>query len=295
MKIRAAIITFIFSIIGTASYSQYQFDQIIVDQEWLKTNLDSDELILFHVGKEEDYNVEHIPGALLISPENFAVARGNLYWEIPDEKDFRQTLNDYGVTESSTIVLYYGNEIFAATYRLYMTLEYYGVSDQVRILDGGLKGWKYNGLEVTKDIPDTGKGKISLSVNENVIADKDEVLGVLDKDGIIVLDARRPDYYSGAKTGNYIRGGHITSAKNVTWLNLVDENQFLKPQSEIENLFSEAGVEKEDDVITYCHVGLRASMLYTISKALGHETKLYDGSFNEWDGLGEEYPTEGSK
>ncbi|RLD22000.1 MAG: sulfurtransferase, partial [Bacteroidetes bacterium] len=79
---------------------------------------------------------------------------------------------------------------------------------------------------------------------------------------------------------------------NITWLNIVDENQKLKSAGELQEYFFSEGINKDDKVITYCHVGLRATVLYTISKSLGYDTKMYDGSYNEWDRLDESYPVD---
>ena len=58
--------------------------------------------------------------------------------------------------------------------------------------------------------------------------------------------------------------------------------------------YTERNIGKDQKVINYCHVGLRATVLYTIGKGLGYSSFLYDGSYNEWDRLGEEYGFEKS-
>jgi thiosulfate/3-mercaptopyruvate sulfurtransferase len=41
-------------------------------------------------------------------------------------------------------------------------------------------------------------------------------------------------------------------------------------------------VEAGKRVITYCHIGQQASLVYLIAKRLGYEVAMYDGSFTEW-------------
>jgi thiosulfate/3-mercaptopyruvate sulfurtransferase len=34
--------------------------------------------------------------------------------------------------------------------------------------------------------------------------------------------------------------------------------------------------------VTYCFIGQQASALYLVSRYLGYDTRLYDGSWDEW-------------
>jgi thiosulfate/3-mercaptopyruvate sulfurtransferase len=35
-------------------------------------------------------------------------------------------------------------------------------------------------------------------------------------------------------------------------------------------------------VIAYCHVGQTASVVYVAAQLLGHDVRIYDGSFQDW-------------
>jgi thiosulfate/3-mercaptopyruvate sulfurtransferase len=41
-------------------------------------------------------------------------------------------------------------------------------------------------------------------------------------------------------------------------------------------------VKEGDRVVTYCFIGQQASALYWISRYAGYDTRLYDGSMDEW-------------
>jgi len=45
-------------------------------------------------------------------------------------------------------------------------------------------------------------------------------------------------------------------------------------------------------VVAYCRTGVQSSFLYFVSRYLGYETKLYDGSFVDWSRRGTDFPVE---
>src|SRR5262249_45095209 len=104
----------------------------------------------------------------------------------------------------------------------------------------------------------------------------------LHQSGIRILDARAPEYYSGATARPPYKPGHIEGAGNVFYSSAFTENGKLKPASELRAQFTAAGVKPGDKVVTYCFIGQQASALYFLSRYLGYDTRLYDGSWEEW-------------
>ena len=70
---------------------------------------------------------------------------------------------------------------------------------------------------------------------------------------------------------------------------------FLISKALLNEMYKAQGVNSGEQVVAYCHVGLRASTIYTLAKYLGYNARLYDGSFNEWDTLSSEYKVENGK
>ena len=289
----------IFLLLFLADYvsAQDMFEKIFVDQEWLLEHQQDKNLVLLHVAEADNYQKGHLENAQLIVPDEYVDSSGDLKWELPRLQKLEATLLSKGISDETVNVLYYGGDLFAPTFRLYFTLDYLGLAENTFILDGGLPGWQAKGHHLTTKIPDvakTNRDELSLKPNQNLLVLKDEVLAQSKKTSTSIIDARKPDYYSGKNDGDgrYLRSGHIAGAVNITWLNLLDENKFLKNKEELQQYFYEAGVDDRKKVITYCHVGLRATVLYTIAKRLGYEARLYDGSFNEWDKLDSSYLVE---
>ncbi len=290
---RLSILLVIFS---TINWAQSQsFDQIFVDQAWLQTHLEDNHLKILHVDRAEGFKNGHIPGAVFISAQDLiSTSMDSLYVQLPAEDAFQQTLQARGITNESTIVICSGWQSFAWAYRLYVTLEYFGLENQVRILDGGIKGWTNNQLTVDSDtvIAKPADSPLQFNPNPAMLVDKVWINEHRLESDICIIDARRDAYYSGEEHGNYNRSGHIAGAENITWTTLVDENHFLIPQDSLRNMYQKAGMTHEKTLVSYCHVGLRASVIYTIGISLGYKAELYDGSYNEWDRQTDLYPVE---
>jgi len=60
----------------------------------------------------------------------------------------------------------------------------------------------------------------------------------------------------------------------------------------LQKLFQDAGIKPGDKLITYCHVGQQATVVYLVARLLGHEAAVYDGSFEDWNTREDDYPVE---
>ncbi|HLE35716.1 MAG TPA: rhodanese-like domain-containing protein, partial [Candidatus Acidoferrales bacterium] len=56
--------------------------------------------------------------------------------------------------------------------------------------------------------------------------------------------------------------------------------------------FRAAGVKSGDTVVTYCHTGMQASLLYFAARYLGYDAHIFDGSFEAWSNR-KDLPVEG--
>ncbi len=284
-------------LISISGYSQ-SFKTIFKDAEWLNKNLQNPELVILHVEAEDAYKQGHIQGAQFIGRKEYTItSEDSLFTQLPDVVYLDSLFRARGINDESIVILYYGSDRFAQTFRLYYTFDYMGLSKNVFILDGGLKNWvkmEFQTEVETQNISPVVNGKLTYVVNEDILASKEDVFDKLSDSNVRLIDARTSEYFTGEKDGDgyYKRPGHIQGAKNITWLNIIDENQMLKPKEVLRQFYLDGGINKKDEIITYCHVGLRATVLYTISKALGHKVSMYDGSINEWDRLDVQFPVE---
>lgn len=300
MKIRILFFVFAITLITTVAFAQKGLNKIIVNQEWMQEHLNDKQVVILHVGDSGKYVDGHIQNAQFINAGDFTRVVGNLSWELPVPEVLNKNLRARGITKKSKIVLVHGGNDHAATFRLYFTLDYFGLAKNAVILDGGLKGWKARELAVTTKVPEvetSPKTELIFKLNTIIMVDKDYMKANSLKDEINLIDARRSKFYEGTEETreHYTRSGHIPGAENICWLDIVDENLFMKDFDTLKAFYTDAGAKKKEEVVAYCHVGLRASVIYTVAKGLGYKVKLYDGSYNEWDTLSEAYPTKQGK
>jgi thiosulfate/3-mercaptopyruvate sulfurtransferase len=253
---------------------------MLVTPEWLAAHARDANLVVLAVGPPKQYAEAHIPGSALVAPGDIAVT-GALDLELPPMADLAQAFGKMGVNDDSRIVLYAMTDWTPATARVYLTLDAMGLGPRTSILDGGFVAWKAEHQPVSAHVPTAKPGKITPCPQSDVIASFDFVRTNLHRTGVDIVDARAPEYYSGA-TPSHNRAGHIPGATNIPYTSVVDAQGKLKPVETLRQQFAAAGVKPGDRIVAYCHIGQQASQIYFVSRYLGYDVQLYDGSWDEW-------------
>jgi len=270
-------------------------ESLIVSTEWLGKHLEDDTLVLLQVGEKDEFTAAHIPRAQLIQTADISTPRGQgLTLEMPPVDQLKATFEKLGISDKSRIVIYFGKDWVTPTARVFLTLDYLGLGNRTSILDGGLPAWRAENRPVTAEVVEPKKGTLTPHPNTKLIVDAVWVKNNLSDPNVRILDARAPQFYTGAEKGRMPRGGHIPQARNIPFSSLVEEssNKFKSPTA-LKELFSQAEVKPKSSVATYCHIGQQASLLYFVARYLGYDAHVYDGSFEDWSNRAE-LPVENS-
>lgn len=260
---------------------------LIVNTAWLAQHLSDRDLVLFHIGDQTSkptYDEGHIPGAQFLNPfQDLAKPRvvGALFLELPSAEVLDSVLEARGISDHSRIVLYSARQYFTPTSRTLFTLEYAGLAGRVSILDGGLEVWKSEGRAITTDVPAPARGRLSTRPNPAVVVDADFVRASLESSKIRLVDARDTSYYNGRETRQG-RNGHIKGAVSIPFTTMVDSSGRFRSTSVLQAQFAAAGVQPGQTVVTYCHIGQQASLVWFVARVLGYDARIYDGSFQDW-------------
>ena len=232
-----------------------------------------------------DYLRGHIPGARFLWPNWLEESTPDLNIELFPVARMDSVLESLGVSNTSLIVLChtYTFANAATVARAWVTLDYLGMGDRTKILDGGFEAWKAQGKPVTTEIPEFTRGTFIPVIKRDVFVDMEYVKAHMGTPGLRLVDSRRPEDFRGDEK-NVLPGGHIPGAVNLPFAMVIDETLCYFPVDTLKARFRAAGIAPGDDIISYCYKGKAACLISVAARMLGHDVHVYDGSFEEWWG-----------
>ena len=246
-------------------------------------------LLVLDLRPPDAYAAGHVPGAIHLDLWGVSLIDSDpaplnaFMWMI------EHVLAIHGVTDRTPVVVYDDQSGVRAA-RAFWFLEYFG-HPSVRLLDGGFGAWTRAGLPVSRDaapaLPTEWIGKRE----GRTIATWREVKAAIDSSDAVILDARTDGEYCGA-TIRAKRGGAVPGAVHVEWTRNLGPDGAFKPAGELRQMYEDAGVTPDREVLTYCQGGYRAAHTYLALRLLGYpRVRNYIGSWKEW-GDREELPVE---
>lgn len=177
------------------------------------------------------------------------------------------------------MVIYPAGESIQTATRVWFTFDYLGLGAKASLLDGGFIAWRSSGKAASTEAVTWAPGKLGeLKPHPELLVDAAWIAERLKDPTVQLIDTRLPEYWSGADAGQMPRAGRIPGAKNVPYLTLVDGQRKLIPEAILRPKVTAAG----KTVLSYCHIGMQATVVYFAAKMLGQDVRLYDGSFQEW-------------
>jgi thiosulfate/3-mercaptopyruvate sulfurtransferase len=261
----------------------------LVDADWLADRLDDEDTIVLEVRYHPHrfFTVGHIPRAVQVQRfKDLGDNGASPIMRFPSRETFQETLRGWGVNDDSTLVIYDDSSTALAA-RLYFLLDLYGFDmERVKILNGGTLEWTgFNELEKEPTAP-RSPGTVTLSEANPALfvewsAVYDDVVSRRDP-GVILLDARPADMYTGEVIRHSIMGGHIPGAVNIVSLDGVDgQTGKWRDDERLAGLYG--AIPKDKRIYVYCHDGFRMGLAYLQLKHLGYEdVRLYNGGWSHW-------------
>ena len=265
-----------------AASAEKESASMLVSTVWLGEHINDRGLVIISIGPRASYDAGHIPGARFVEMSALANSSPGATLEIPPVDKLKASLEELGISDSSRVVIcFMANYVTPAT-RVFFTLDYLGLGGRTSLLDGGFDAWRAEGRPVTTEPPQIARGTITPHPRSELIVDSTWVSANLNKPKIAIVDARAPEFYTGANPGRFSRAGHIPGAVNVPFSTLSDAANKLRDSVTLRKLLADAGVKQGDQIVSYCHIGQQATLVYFVAKYLGYDARLYDGSFEDW-------------
>ena len=165
--------------------------------------------------------------------------------------------------------------------RLFWFLEYFGHTD-VHMLNGGHNAWVAAGLPITHEAKAPSPGNFRMRPHSERVATVDEVLAGISKPETVIIDTRTDGEYLGT-TVRALRGGAIPGAVHLEWTKNLDDKGFFKTAEQLEQMYLDAGIGPDKEVIPHCHGGYRSAHTYLALRLIGYpKVRNYLGSWGEW-------------
>ena len=268
--------------------------EMLVRTEWLAQHAKDPDIVILHVGTPKDYEEGHIPGARLVRLADISITGPNdLRLELPSDDALATALARLGITNKTRNIVYAATESIQSATRVWFTLDYAGLSKRSSLLDGGLATWKAEGRPVSTEAATPAASKadnLKLKTNPKLVIDSQALAAKTRNPKVMIVDARLPQFYSGAEAGIAKRPGHIPGARNVPFPSLLENGKF-KNEADLRKAMPDGFGAKQ--VVSYCHIGQQATVVYFVARYLGEQPLLYDGSFQDWSSR-EQLPVETS-
>lgn len=264
----------------------------VVDAAYLKENVGNENVVLIDARGKDEAKKGTVEGAIAVVWQDFATVSagkaGDAMWgTIQDAETLGKTLGSLGIAKDKEIILFGGSgQAWGDEGRILWTLVAAGF-ENVKMVDRG-----YDAI-VAAGVP-TVKGATELEPVEVAVSEIDMSHIINTEDlkanyaNYKIVDVRAEEEYNGATLYGEANGGHLPGAINIPFTALFNEENTLKSNEEIEKIFADAGITKEDKVVAYCTKGIRSAYAQLVLEMLGYENTLnYDESFYRWSAVEE--------
>lgn len=239
-------------------------------------------IVLDTRGGYKDYFRGHLPTAHHLEFDTLRGTENGVPVQYLPPALTKQLLIRAGVKKDRMHIIYAtgealpNDEILSASMVAYV-LEKYGIKD-IRIVNGGLPGWKTAGFPVTQDYFGNPHGKLPAKGNPEIALNIDDVLKNKDRSGYVLVDARPMNEYLG-NDDVWLRKGHIPGAISFHWARLME-----KDNTHVKADLVAAGITPDKEIMCYCGTSREGSLLrFYLKHVAGYpKVRLYEGAWKEY-------------
>ena len=267
----------------------------LVDAAWLAANLDKSDLVVIDLRgrlggqSREDYLAGHVPGAIYSDylKDGWRTEVDGVIGQLPPVADLEALIGGLGIGNDDHLVLVSGGQSaldMGSATRVYFTFKVLG-HDRVSVLDGGHKAYAADPARPIESGAVVRPAKtFTGNLRPELLASREQVAAA-QSSGTALIDIRPPSQFIGEKKHPMAqRPGTLPGAVSVPQGKLTEDGGTLVSATTAADLMKLAGVEPEQEAISFCNTGHWASLGWFVSREiLGNQSvKLYDGSMVDW-------------
>ena len=290
--------------------------KVYVTPEWLRSAMDGnqegyEDLVIAEVGygdvkKSASYKEGHIEGALYVDICEVEDATGSEEgaYNILSAEEIEKNLLSHGITKDTKVVLY-DKSASAGVARVAYGYLWAGVED-VKILNGGLDGWKKAGYEAADTKVNEAEAAKDFGVEvpahpEYWLSVEDAKDKLEEDDNFKLVSIRSKDEWLG-KTSGYNYMDKAGEPKGAVWgkasessadvNGVMNEDGTVKNLDELMEVWSDVDFTLDNELSFYCGTGWRACIPFLILYENGYDTmSVFDGGWYEWL-MHDDYPVQ---
>lgn len=234
---------------------------------------------------KREFQEKHIEDAYFFDIDQFSDPNTSLpHMLIQDERVISEKLSAMGVRNDCKIIFYDNSDLHTSCRALWMLKVFGHHTDQLYILDGGLKAWEKFGGKVDAGDSQPSPKTYTVNFQRNLIRDLAQMKENFNHPKEQVVDLRHAVRFAGgAEPRPGLRVGHMPRSYSFPYHVFFDkEGYFLSPDA-IRKRMIDVSIHPGHAIITTCGSGMTAPIMNFMLDLLGnHHNAVYDGSWTEW-------------
>lgn len=263
----------------------------VVSADYVKSVMENDNVLLIDARGPDEAKKGTVEGAVAVNWQMLALMEGkpgdDMWGTVLGPAELSKMLSSLGISKDKEIIVFGGAQNgWGDEGRIVWELNIAGF-ENIKMVDGGFAVLSNAGLNVAKGAAEPTPSEVTVSAlnNEHNISTKE----LEDNYGSYkIIDVRADEEYEGKTLYGEANGGHLPKAIHIKFSDLFKEDGTLKSNEDITSVFSEAGINKDDKIVTYCTAGIRSAYMQLILEMTGFENSYnYDESFYRWSAINE--------
>ena len=265
----------------------------LVDTLWLEKNLYKVKIVdcSWHMPQTkrdgfEEYQKQHIEGALFFDLDKNSKIDTNLPHMLTDIKSWEKIISSMGIRNDDQIIIYDNSDVISSC-RCWYNFIYFGHdSNLVHVLDGGLKKWMNEKKSTVNDLTKTISSNYIANEKKKLVKDKKQIDENINVNKFKVIDARSRERFEG-KVPEPRKGLRSCSIKNsfcLPFSELINEDHTFISKEKILDKFRLIKFKIGENIVFTCGSGVTASVLALAYSLIDikYMPTIYDGSWCEY-------------
>jgi thiosulfate/3-mercaptopyruvate sulfurtransferase len=265
----------------------------LVSTNWLIKNLNQVKIIdsSWHMPQTnrnglEEYNKEHIPGAIFFDLDDNSKKNINLPHMLTDKKTWEEIVSNMGIKKVDKIIIYDNSDVISSC-RCWYNFIYFGHEPNlIHVLNGGLKKWiiekKITNIEITNIL----KTNYRAIEKKELVKNKEEIDRNISLTKFNVIDARSQERFKGEvpEPRKGLRSGSIENSFCLPFSELINKDHSFIEKDKILKKFRLTKCNLDKNIVFTCGSGVTASVLALAYSLIDNKymPTVYDGSWSEY-------------